>query len=212
MIHYLFMICLCILSSCSTAVNTSSEPVQPKDREVHDTTNFNVDEIGQDNSALLNNTEGEFFNLFFKNRLNGFNFINKRVLFLQGIDGSHIVDKQTIFANGLKKSIKENVEKVEFSNKELILTQDIVDGYWKINPQTNLLIGKEKTVYEKIEKIVKEKNLDKEEIKVTLLVLYYLNTDSSINKIEYSLIIKKGVNFLEQKGINFDELLPMIKS
>ena len=111
-----------------------------------------------------------------------------------------------------KMNIKERVEKVEFSNKELILTQDIVDGFWKINPQTNLLIGKEKTVYEKIEKIVKEKNLDKEEIKVTLLVLYYLNTDSSINKIEYSLIIKKGVNFLEQKGINFDELLPMIKS
>ena len=48
--------------------------------------------------------------------------------------------------------------------------------------------------------------------KVTLLVLYYLNTDSSINKIEYSLIIKKGVNFLEKNGINFDEILPMIKN
>lgn len=123
MIHYLFMICLCILSSCSTAVNTSSEPVQPKDREVHDTTNFNVDEIGQDNSALLNNTEGEFFNLFFKNRLNGFNFINKRVLFLQGIDGSHIVDKQTIFANGLKKSIKENNIPLSVSWQFLVLPQ-----------------------------------------------------------------------------------------
>ena len=97
-----------------------------------------------------------------------------------------------------EKSKKEIVEKVEFSNKELILTQDIFDGYWKINPQTNLLIEKEKIVYENIEKIVKEKNLDKEEIKVTLLVLYYLNTDSSINKIEYSLIIKKAVNFLKK--------------
>ena len=111
-----------------------------------------------------------------------------------------------------KKSIKENTEKVEFSNKELVLTQDIFDGFWKINPQTNLLIEKEKTAYENIEKIVKEKNLDKEEIKVTLLVLYYLNTDSSINKIEYSLIIKKGVSFLEKNGINFDEILPMIKN
>jgi len=111
-----------------------------------------------------------------------------------------------------EKSKKEIVEKVEFSNKELILTQDIFDGYWKINPQTNLLIEKEKIVYENIEKIVKEKNLDKEEIKVTLLVLYYLNTDSSINKIEYSLIIKKAVNFLEKNGINFDEILPKIKN
>jgi len=111
-----------------------------------------------------------------------------------------------------EKSKKEIDEKVEFSNKELILTQDIFDGYWKINPQTNLLIEKEKIVYENIEKIVKEKNLDKEEIKVTLLVLYYLNTDSSINKIEYSLIIKKAVNFLEKNGINFDEILPKIKN
>ena len=111
-----------------------------------------------------------------------------------------------------KKSIKESNEKVEFSNKELVLTQDIFDGFWKINPQTNLLIEKEKTAYEKIEKIVKDKNLDKEEIKVTLLVLYYLNTDNSINKIEYSLIIKKGVNFLEKNGINFEEILPMIKN
>ena len=110
-----------------------------------------------------------------------------------------------------EESKKESVEKVEFSNKELVLTQDIFDGFWKINPQTNLLIEKEKAAYENIEKIIKEKNLDKEEIKVTLLVLYYLNTDSSINKIEYSLIIKKGVSFLEKNGINFDEILPMIK-
>jgi len=120
--------------------------------------------------------------------------------------------KKSMEKSECKMSKKESVEKVEFSNKELILTQDIFDGCWKINPQTNLLIEKEKTVYENIEKIVKEKNLDKEEIKVTLLVLYYLSTDSSINKIEYSLIIKKGTNFLEKNGINFDEILPMIKS
>ena len=59
--------------------------------------------------------------------------------------------------NECKNSKKENNEKVEFSNKELILTQDIFDGYWKINPQANLLIEKEKTVFENIEKIVKEK-------------------------------------------------------
>ena len=44
--------------------------------------------------------------------------------------------------NKCKMSIKESVKKVEFSNKELVLTQDIFDGYWKINPQTNLLIEK----------------------------------------------------------------------
>jgi hypothetical protein len=106
--------------------------------------------------------------------------------------------------------IKE--EKVEFNNKELILTQDIFDGFWKLNPQTNLLIEKQKLIYEKIEKILKNKNLDKEEIKVTLLVLYYLNTDNSINKIEYSLIMKKGYGFREKNGINFEEIFNSIKN
>ena len=108
-------------------------------------------------------------------------------------------------------NIKE--EKVEFSNKDLILTQDIVDGYWALNPQTNLLIEKMKLIYEKIEKILKNKNLDKEEIKVTLLVLYYLDTDTSINKVEYSLIMKKGVAFLEKNGItNYEEMMNSIKN
>ncbi len=104
------------------------------------------------------------------------------------------------------------IEKVEFDNKELIITQDIFDGYWNLNPQTNILIEKNKTIYEKIEKIMKEKNLDKEEIKVTLLVLYYLNTDTSINKVEYSLIIQKAIDFLKKNNINFEEILSTIKN
>ena len=112
-----------------------------------------------------------------------------------------------------KKKIEKKVEKVEFSNKDLILTQDIVDGYWALNSQTNLLIEKMKLIYEKIEKILKNKNLDKEEIKVTLLVLYYLDTDTSINKVEYSLIMKKGVAFLEKNGItNYEEMMNSIKN
>jgi hypothetical protein len=114
-----------------------------------------------------------------------------------------------------KSSPKEEmkkIEKIEFSNKELILTQDIFEGCWNVNPQTNFLIEKQKAIYEKIEKLMKDKNLDKEEIKVTLLVLYYLNTDTSINKSEYELIMKKGKNFLEKNGLNFEEILASIKN
>ena len=59
---------------------------------------------------------------------------------------------------------------------------------------------------------MKEKNLDKEEIKIIVLVLYYLSKNSSINKIEYSLIIKKGINFLEKNGINFEQICSGINS
>ena len=110
-----------------------------------------------------------------------------------------------------KKMPKEE-KKVEFSNKELVLTQDIFDGCWNLNPQTKLLIEKEKNVYEKIENIMKEKKIEKEEVKITLLVLYHLNTDINVNKVEYMLIIKKGISFLEENGIKFDEILPTLKN
>ena len=121
----------------------------------------------------------------------------------------------------MKNSIQKNLEKskedeklkeddklenVVFSPKELVLTQDIFDGYWGLNPQTKSLIKKEKELYEKIEKLMKEKNIEKEEIIITLFVIYYLNNDTSINKIEYSLIIKKGVKYLENNGINYEEI------
>ena len=109
----------------------------------------------------------------------------------------------------IEKKVEE--KKVEFSNKELVLTQDIFDGCWNLNPQTKLLIEKEKETYDKIEAIMKEKNIDKEEVKMTLLVLYYLNTNSSINKVEYMLIIKKGISYLEENGIKFDEILVTLK-
>jgi hypothetical protein len=110
------------------------------------------------------------------------------------------------------KEEKKEEKKAEFSNKELVLAQDIFDGCWNLNPQTQLLIEKEKNVYDKIEQILKEKNIEKEEVKITLLVLYYLNTDISINKVEYMLIIKKGIAFLEENGIKFDEILPSLKN
>ena len=111
-----------------------------------------------------------------------------------------------------KESKKKEEIKVEFSNKELVLTQDIFDGCWNLNPQTKLLIEKEKEAYNKIENIMKEKNIEKEEVKITLLVLYYLNTNSSINKVEYMLIIKKGISYLEENGIQFDEILTTLKN
>jgi hypothetical protein len=111
-----------------------------------------------------------------------------------------------------KEMKKEEEKKIEFSNKELVLTQDIFDGCWNLNPQTKLLIEKEKEIYDKIEGIMKEKNIDKEEVKITLLVLYYLNTNNSINKVEHMLIIKKGILFLEENGIKFDDIFTTLKN
>ena len=42
----------------------------------------------------------------------------------------------------------------------MILSQDILDGFWNLNPQTKLLIEKEKTTYELIEKLELKKKAD----------------------------------------------------
>ena len=137
---------------------------------------------------------------------------NNKELLNEGINykGEELKEKEE--KESSKKESLNIKEKVEFSNKDLILTQDIVEGSWNLNEQTNLLIEKLKLVYEKVGKYLTNKNLDNEEIKTTLLVLYYLNTDSSINKIEFSLIIKKGLGFVEKNGINFDEFMTYMKN
>ena len=118
-------------------------------------------------------------------------------------------DNEKIFLDKKNKNIKKEINSL--NPKELVLTQDIIEGYWNINNLTTFLIEKEKEIYEKIEKITKEKNINKEEIKVTLLVLYFLKTNKSINYNEYSLIIKKGIIFLEKNGIDFNEIFSAIK-
>ena len=105
-----------------------------------------------------------------------------------------------------KKQDIEEKKDINSSLNELILTQDIFEGFWDLNPQTNLLIEKERKAYEKIEEIMKERNVNDQRIKVTLLVLYYLKSKDSFNKIEYSLIIKKGINFLKNKGIHYEDI------
>ena len=69
----------------------------------------------------------------------------------------------------LKKEIVKEEKKVEFSIKELVLTQDIFDGCWNLNPQTKLLIEKEKNIYEKFENITKEKKSKKKKLKLLYL-------------------------------------------
>ena len=137
---------------------------------------------------------------------------DKEELNAEGMDFNIQMAKMNEEEKEVKLEMRKEEKKVEFSNKELVLTQDIFDGCWNLNPQTKLLIEKEKNVYDKIEQIMKEKNIEKEEVKITLLVLYYLNTDIYINKVEYMLIIKKGISFLEENGIKFDEILPSLKN
>ena len=90
-----------------------------------------------------------------------------------------------------------------FEVKELILTQNIIDGNWSINFQTQFLIDSYAAIYNKIKKYVEKLDVgeNKENIIVTILVLYYLKNNKDIEQTEYLLIVNKGLQYLQNLGI-----------
>ena len=94
-----------------------------------------------------------------------------------------------------------------FDAKEMTLTQNIIDGNWSINFQTQLLIDSYTTIYKKIKKYVEKLDVgeNKENIIVTILVLYYLKNNKDIDQTEYLLIFNKGLQYLQ--NLEIKELL-----
>ena len=90
-----------------------------------------------------------------------------------------------------------------FDVKEMTLTQNIIDGNWSINSQTQFLIDSYDDIYNKIKKYVDKLDVgqNKEDIIVTVLVLYYLKNNKDIDQTEYLLIINKGLQYLKNLGI-----------
>ena len=94
-------------------------------------------------------------------------------------------------------------DKKGFDIKTMILTQNIIEGNWSLNSQTQFLIDSHTDIYNKIKQYVEKFNVgeNKENIIVTILVIYYLKNNENVNKSEYILIINKGIQFLQNLGI-----------
>ena len=91
---------------------------------------------------------------------------------------------------------------------DMIMTQDIIEGSWNENKETQKLIDKVKTDnFEKIVNHVKIMDLGLDSIKIiyTILVIYYIYKQKGKNINEYRLVINKGKRYLSTKGINYDE-------
>ena len=102
-----------------------------------------------------------------------------------------------------KEEIDKNKNKEINDFEKIILTQDIIEGNWVLNPQTQILIDTNKEIYEKIKNYIEKYNIKNEEekISITILVLYCIKNNQNIEKLEYTVIINKGIEFLQSKGI-----------
>ena len=144
-----------------------------------------------------------------------------------GVD-SNIVDSGTIFNLPNSEIIGGTYSEIDLGenesinilkrkdNMKLILSQNIIEGYWDENQETkelNNIVDKDE-----IDKInIKIKSLNKKEedekrIKYTILVIYYLNNNFSEKMDEYKLIIHKGKKYLLNQGIQYDEFIKEIKN
>ena len=112
--------------------------------------------------------------------------------------------------------INEIKIKAQKDNMKLILSQNIIQGYWDENEETkkiNNILDKDEI--NKINLVIKSLNRSEEnenKIKYTLFVIYYLNTKCSNIIDDYILIIHKAKKYLLSQGIKYDEFIKDIKN
>ena len=134
------------------------------------------------------------------------NFANKK---MQCEENGLKVNDQ--FLSNTKHGIKKNnhYEMNDITTK-IVMTQDIMEGFWDKNDETEKLL---KILYKdiiiKINDKIKSLNKGKDEtkIKYTILVIYYLYTKNSDQLDKFKLIIKKGEKFLEKKSIKYENII-----
>ena len=111
-----------------------------------------------------------------------------------------------------KKSIDSGLFHINDA-MDLILSQDIIGGFWDKNDKTERLVNiitldKFKKIKDNV--ISFNKGEDENKIIYTILVIYYLKTKSNKNLDEYKFVIKKAERFLRKNGINYEEFITNI--
>ena len=113
--------------------------------------------------------------------------------------------------------ISENKEKNENKNQfndlqKIIMSQDIIEGYWEENKNTKNIESKFKEIFNKISNFIEsnENIKNKSKVKYTFIILYYLINDEKEKLNENKLIINKGKKYLISNNTSYDEIFSKI--
>ena len=145
--------------------------------------------------------------------MNNMNSMNQMNMMGANMNQMNIMEKKKEIniapINEKKLTSLKNKENININVDKIIMNQDIIEGSWNEDDETNNLINIiNKDKYNNICQRVKSLNKGDKETKIlyTIVVIYYLTTEHS-NKInEYKLVINKAKKFLLKYGINYDEL------
>ena len=107
----------------------------------------------------------------------------------------------------------EIVIKKEFKFDEFILDQDVLEGNWTKNTQSELLIEQEKDIYEKIKKYSEDKGIKDENGIITLLALYYILNKKKDKINELKFVINKAKVYVKAIfNLGYEEIIKEIET
>ena len=101
---------------------------------------------------------------------------------------------------------KQNIKILNFD--DIILGQDFINGNWKKDEQTEILIEEEKDLFERIKKYSEDKRINDENGLITLLILLYIFKKKTEKMEELKFVINKAKNYIKKiYNSDFDDIM-----
>jgi hypothetical protein len=102
---------------------------------------------------------------------------------------------------------KQNI-KILLNFDDIILGQDFINGNWKKDEQTEILIEEEKDLFERIKKYSEDKGINDENGLITLLILLYIFKKKNEKMEELKFVINKAKNYIKKiYNSDFDDIM-----
>ena len=170
-----------------------------------DSNNKITDELISDYNSLGSNSNSDAF-------FNSYKFSNDRI---GGVYNQ--VSEASSINNCFNCAQKGSINNIGLKRKDimkLILSQNIIEGYWDENEESKELmniIDKDKMnkINAKIKSLNKGEEIEKR-IKYTILVIYFLNTEYYDKIDNYKLIINKAEKYLMNQGIQYKDIIKLL--
>ena len=155
------------------------------------------------NCSLFGNTNdnrnvGLFGNTNTNNNCNLFGNTNNNQS--DGLFGNNYC-KENEKRNEIEHNLNDN-NKDKDNIENIIMSLDIIDGFWDENAYTKSIIEMKRDIYNKVKSFINDNK-----IAITFIILYYIINDRKDKIAEYSNIINKAKTFLVNSGHSYENII-----
>ena len=101
--------------------------------------------------------------------------------------------------------LNDNNNKEQDNIENIIMSLDIIDGFWDENEYTKSIIEMKRDIYNKVKSLINDNK-----IAITFIILYYILNDRKDKIAEYLNIINKAKTFLVNSGHSYENIISSI--